>query len=29
MLALSQSAVSAALPDLEGQLGVQLIDRVG
>lgn len=29
MLALSQSAVSAALADLEGQLGVQLFDRVG
>jgi DNA-binding transcriptional LysR family regulator len=29
MLALSQSAVSAALSDLEGQLGVQLFDRVG
>lgn len=29
MLALSQSAVSAALTDLEGQLGVQLFDRVG
>ncbi len=28
-LALSQSAVSAALSDLEGQLGVQLFDRVG
>lgn len=28
-LALSQSAVSAALADLEGQLGVQLFDRVG
>lgn len=28
MLALSQSAVSAALTDLEGQLGVQLFDRV-
>jgi len=28
-LALSQSAVSAALTDLEGQLGVQLFDRVG
>ena len=27
MLALSQSAVSAALTDLEGQLGVQLFDR--
>ncbi|UQY42924.1 DNA-binding transcriptional regulator YeiE [Mixta hanseatica] len=29
LLALSQSAVSAALADLEGQLGVQLFDRVG
>ncbi|WP_312410546.1 DNA-binding transcriptional regulator YeiE [Pseudescherichia sp.] len=29
MLALSQSAVSAALTDLEGQLDVQLFDRVG
>lgn len=29
MLALSQSAVSAALTDLEGQLSVQLFDRVG
>ena len=29
MLALSTSAVSAALTDLEGQLGVQLFDRVG
>ncbi|MFK3660417.1 DNA-binding transcriptional regulator YeiE [Scandinavium sp. NPDC088450] len=29
MLALSQSAVSAALTDLEGQLGVQLFDRFG
>ncbi len=29
MLALSQSAVSAALTDLEGQLGVQFFDRVG
>jgi DNA-binding transcriptional LysR family regulator len=29
MLALSQSAVSAALSDLEGQLDVQLFDRVG
>ena len=29
MLALSQSAVSAALTDLEGQLGVQLFDRGG
>ncbi|MEH0014269.1 DNA-binding transcriptional regulator YeiE [Citrobacter portucalensis] len=29
MLALSQSAVSSALTDLEGQLGVQLFDRVG
>ena len=29
MLALSQSAVSAAVTDLEGQLGVQLFDRVG
>lgn len=29
MLALSQSAVSAALTDLEGQLGVQMFDRVG
>ncbi|MRT14433.1 LysR family transcriptional regulator [Enterobacteriaceae bacterium RIT711] len=29
MLALSQSAVSAALSDLEGQLGAQLFDRVG
>ena len=29
MLALSQSAVSAALTALEGQLGVQLFDRVG
>lgn len=29
MLALSQSAVSAALSDLEAQLGVQLFDRVG
>lgn len=29
MLSLSQSAVSAALSDLEGQLGVQLFDRVG
>lgn len=29
MLALSQSAVSAALADLERQLGVQLFDRVG
>ncbi|WP_058911833.1 DNA-binding transcriptional regulator YeiE [Entomohabitans teleogrylli] len=28
-MALSQSAVSAALADLEGQLGVQLFDRVG
>ncbi|AUX94069.1 DNA-binding transcriptional regulator YeiE [Mixta gaviniae] len=28
-LALSQSAVSAALADLEAQLGVQLFDRVG
>lgn len=28
-LALSQSAVSAALADLEGQLGVRLFDRVG
>ncbi|MBE8595435.1 DNA-binding transcriptional regulator YeiE [Xenorhabdus sp. BG5] len=28
-LALSQSAVSASLTDLEGQLGVQLFDRVG
>lgn len=28
-LALSQSAVSAALTDLEGQLSVQLFDRVG
>ncbi|WP_146639060.1 LysR family transcriptional regulator, partial [Salmonella enterica] len=26
MLSLSQSAVSAALTDLEGQLGVQLFD---
>lgn len=29
MLALSQSAVSSALTDLEGQLSVQLFDRVG
>ncbi|UKY37842.1 DNA-binding transcriptional regulator YeiE [Pantoea dispersa] len=29
VLALSQSAVSAALADLESQLGVQLFDRVG
>ncbi|AXU94415.1 LysR family transcriptional regulator [Erwinia persicina] len=29
VLSLSQSAVSAALADLEGQLGVQLFDRVG
>lgn len=29
MLSLSQSAVSAALTDLEGQLGAQLFDRVG
>ncbi|SMB41775.1 putative DNA-binding transcriptional regulator [Serratia proteamaculans] len=29
VMALSQSAVSAALADLEGQLGVQLFDRVG
>lgn len=29
ILSLSQSAVSAALADLEGQLGVQLFDRVG
>ncbi|EPF15883.1 MULTISPECIES: DNA-binding transcriptional regulator YeiE [Cedecea] len=29
MLSLSQSAVSAALADLEGQLGVQMFDRVG
>lgn len=29
MLALSQSAVSAALSDLENQLGIQLFDRVG
>lgn len=29
VLALSQSAVSAALADLERQLGVQLFDRVG
>ena len=29
LLALSQSAVSAALADLESQLGVQLFDRVG
>ncbi len=29
VLALSQSAVSAALADLEAQLGVQLFDRVG
>ncbi|QKJ87850.1 LysR family transcriptional regulator [Paramixta manurensis] len=29
VLALSQSAVSAALADLEGQLNVQLFDRVG
>ncbi len=28
-MALSQSAVSAALSDLEGQLGVKLFDRVG
>lgn len=28
-LSLSQSAVSASLSDLEGQLGVQLFDRVG
>lgn len=28
-LALSQSAVSAALSDLEGQLGIQLFDRIG
>ncbi|MDR0218058.1 MAG: LysR family transcriptional regulator [Enterobacteriaceae bacterium] len=28
-LSLSQSAVSASLTDLEGQLGVQLFDRVG
>lgn len=28
-LALSQSAVSAALADLEGQLGIQLFDRIG
>lgn len=28
-LALSQSAVSASLTDLENQLGVQLFDRVG
>ncbi|VTP70620.1 putative DNA-binding transcriptional regulator [Proteus vulgaris] len=28
-LALSQSAVSASLTDLESQLGVQLFDRVG
>lgn len=28
-LALSQSAVSAALTDLEGQLGIQLFDRIG
>ncbi|WP_067708623.1 MULTISPECIES: DNA-binding transcriptional regulator YeiE [unclassified Erwinia] len=28
-MSLSQSAVSAALADLEGQLGVQLFDRVG
>lgn len=29
VLSLSQSAVSAALADVEGQLGVQLFDRVG
>ncbi|WP_034915978.1 DNA-binding transcriptional regulator YeiE [Erwinia sp. 9145] len=29
VMSLSQSAVSAALADLEGQLGVQLFDRVG
>ncbi len=29
VLSLSQSAVSAALADLENQLGVQLFDRVG
>ncbi|MGS9097619.1 LysR family transcriptional regulator, partial [Salmonella enterica subsp. enterica serovar Infantis] len=29
MLSLSQSAGSAALTDLEGQLGVPLFDRVG
>ncbi|SFN31932.1 DNA-binding transcriptional regulator, LysR family [Izhakiella capsodis] len=29
ILSLSQSAVSAALAELEGQLGVQLFDRVG
>jgi len=29
VLALSQSAVSASLTDLEGQLGVQLFDRAG
>ncbi|EMT0557638.1 DNA-binding transcriptional regulator YeiE [Providencia stuartii] len=29
LLALSQSAVSVSLTDLEGQLGVQLFDRVG
>ncbi len=29
VMALSQSAISAALSDLEGQLGVQLFDRVG
>ncbi|CAO96325.1 DNA-binding transcriptional regulator YeiE [Erwinia tasmaniensis] len=29
VLALSQSAVSAALADLEGQLGVQVFDRAG
>ncbi len=29
VLALSQSAVSAALADLEGQLGVRLFDRIG
>lgn len=29
LLSLSQSAVSASLTDLEGQLGVQLFDRVG
>jgi DNA-binding transcriptional LysR family regulator len=29
VLSLSQSAVSAALADLEGQLGVRLFDRVG
>ena len=29
VLSLSQSAVSAALADIEGQLGVQLFDRVG